>query len=196
MPGSGCTFSEFGDLLGGARYLPHAPYSILDGVYTAEFGTGEASLFMVVNRNGDPEGDRSGDILRVPCLTGARYFDVYHGQEMTVSCTGASAILRFRIEALGYGAVLRCLIGASGCIPTPGYMERMRELTRSELRTYSEQWKHLPQTLVPDQPSTAIPSSPPAGMVLLPGGDLQFDVSYGGRPSPGELIYQETTIAH
>lgn len=175
---------EFGDLLGGATYLPHVPYSLVDGVYAAEFGTAEATLLMIVNRNGDPEGDRSGDILRVPCVSGARYFDVYHGHEMTVACTGASANLRFRIEALGYGAVLRCVAGAPGCIPTPGYMERMRELTRSELRTYSDRWKHLPQTMLP-QPTTAIPTAPPVGMAMLPAGDLEFDASYGGRPSPG-----------
>lgn len=175
---------EFADVLGGATYLPHIPYSVVDGVYAAQFGTPEATLLMVVNRNGDPNGDRSGEILRVPCVTGARYFDVYHGNEMTVACTGASAILRFHIEALGYGAVLRCTDGAPACIPTPGYLERMRELTRSELRTYTDTWQHLPQTMLA-LPTTPVPAGPPAGMRMLPGGDLHFDVSYGGRPSPG-----------
>lgn len=176
---------EFSDLLGGSTYLPHIPYSLVDGVYAAQFGTDEATLLMVVNRNGDPAGDRSGDILRVPCVSGARWFDVYHGHEMTVACADGFAVLRFRIEALGYGAVLRCTNTAPTCIPTTGYMERMRELTRSELRTFTDRWQHLPQTMAPSSATPVPAGGAPAGMVMLPGGDLEFDASYGGRPSPG-----------
>ena len=119
---------QYGSLLAGAIYRPHVPFSLHDGVYVSEFGNPEAMIYMVVNRNGDPEGDRDGDIVRLPCVTGARYeyvipnpsicpdsgsiydlsitrsryFDVYHGHEMTVECIGASANLRFRIEALGF----------------------------------------------------------------------------------------------
>ena len=81
---------EFGTLLAGSIYRPHVPWSLHDGVYVSEFGNAEAMIYMVVNRNGDPEGDRSGDILRLPCVTGARYFDVYHGHEMAAECVGAS----------------------------------------------------------------------------------------------------------
>ena len=90
-----------GDLLGGADYRPHVPYSLHDGVYASEFGSPEATLWMVVNRNGEPEGDRRGEILRVPCVSGARYFDLYHGIELDVSCPGESTtVVRFAIEAL------------------------------------------------------------------------------------------------
>ena len=90
-----------GDLLGGADYRPHVPYSLHDGVYASEFGSPEATLWMVVNRNGEPEGDRRGEILRVPCVSGARYFDLYHGIELDVSCPGESTTaVRFAIEAL------------------------------------------------------------------------------------------------
>ena len=90
-----------GDLLAGADYRPHVPYSLHDGVYASEFGSPEATLWMVVNRNGEPEGDRRGEILRVPCVSGARYFDLYHGIELDVSCPGESTtVIRFAIEAL------------------------------------------------------------------------------------------------
>ena len=129
-----------GDLLAGADYRPHVPYSLHDGVYASEFGSPEATLWMVVNRNGEPEGDRRGEILRVPCVSGARYFDLYHGIELDVSCPGESTtVVRFAIEALvsrrTFAAGLRPLIlqesarslraGVRRCASLPGRRGRV-----------------------------------------------------------------------
>ena len=164
-------------------------------MYAAELGRATAGggaetlAWMVVNRNGGAEGDRSGDILRVPCVAGARFYDIYHGRELDeAACVGNVATIRLRVEALGFGAVLRCPPGdVDVCRPAAAYMERMRELTRRELRDYGPaagDWRHLPQAILPN-PTTPIPTTAPPGMVLLPAGDLEFDATYGGRPSPG-----------
>eukprot|EP01052_Picozoa_sp_SAG31_P010929 SAG31_NODE_608_length_13576_cov_23.757290_9_plen_292_part_00 len=119
---------QFGDLLGGAIYRPHVPYSLHDGVYVAEFGRSESLIYMIVNRNGGPEGDRRGDLIRIPCPSGSgvRYFDVYHGFEFDgVECSGGYAVVRYSIEALGFGAVLACQ-ASSNCMPPGSYLEEMR----------------------------------------------------------------------
>jgi len=52
-------------------------------------------------------------------------------------------------------------------------MSRMKEMTKTELSSFSHQWKPLPQQLVEIAP-TPFASSEPKGMVKVPGGNFVF----------------------
>eukprot|EP01048_Picozoa_sp_COSAG05_P013554 COSAG05_NODE_1455_length_4831_cov_1.834954_2_plen_158_part_00 len=123
--------------------------------------------------------------------TNYRYYDLYHGHAFGLSgqpqCVGGFAIVRFNLESLGYGAILRVTAGGGAPVPSEAFLERMRFLSRSELRTFSNEWSFLEQTIRPN-PTTEIPTNPtnpPSEMVRLRAGMLDFDAQYGGRPSPG-----------
>jgi iron(II)-dependent oxidoreductase len=123
------------------------------------------------------------------CCPGRRYYDLYHGHAFGLSgqpvCIDGLAIVRFHLEALGYGAILRVDQGAPA--PSDEFQARMRYLSRTELRTFSNDFQFLRQAIVPN-PTTPLPTAPdnpPPDMVRLRAGMLDFDAQYGGRPSPG-----------
>ena len=84
------------------------------------------------------------------------------------------ATLSFDLEGLGYGAVLATeekLIG-----DVQNLLSYMAERSKRPLASYSREWKAVPQTLV-EIPPTAPAQSPPEGMVRIPEGDYEFQVS-------------------
>src|SRR6202030_1185029 len=54
-------------------------------------------------------------------------------------------------------------------------MGRMKSMTASPLSRYSNEWKTLPQRLVPIDPTKA-PAAIPQGMVKIAGGDYMYKV--------------------
>jgi formylglycine-generating enzyme required for sulfatase activity len=140
------------------------------GVYASRWPLDKRTLWTIVNRN---EYGVEGRQMTVPFREGTRYFDVYHGKELTPEREGDNAILSFVLEAHGFGAVA-ALPGA----PSPelqALLERMRGITGSPLSSYSSEWKPLPQHLT-DIPPTKATASPPAGMIRIPGGEYVFKV--------------------
>jgi formylglycine-generating enzyme required for sulfatase activity len=102
-----------------------------------------------------------------------RYFDLYHGVELTPEHDGENAVLSFEIEAHGFGMIL-----ATSNQPAPAIqklMSTMKEMTAVPLSSYSHEWKVLPQQMV-DTAATQPASSLPDGMVKIPGGDYVFRV--------------------
>jgi gamma-glutamyl hercynylcysteine S-oxide synthase len=102
-----------------------------------------------------------------------RYYDLYHGTELTPEHKGDEAVLAFPIEAHGYAALLATQ-GEAG----PEFvhlMEKMRPMTASPLASYAHEWKPLPQQLV-EIPKSAPASSAPDGMILIPAADYLFKV--------------------
>ena len=172
---------EFSELLTGPVFRPHVPYSLHSGVYVSEFasepveGPGTRTIWNVVNRNGGALGDRDGDVLRVPCLEGTQvaYYDLYHGHAWPASdqprCVAGFALIRFNLEALGYGSILRIQAGSGAIEPSAEFLETMRSLTRSELRTFSNQWSFLKGAILPNPPTNipTNPTQPPPNMVRL-----------------------------
>jgi gamma-glutamyl hercynylcysteine S-oxide synthase len=124
-----------------------------------------------VNRN---EYDVDGSQIELAAQEGMRYFDLYHGVELTPGRSqGGPIVLSFLIEAQGYGALL--VSPAAPSADVEKLMANMKELSAAPLATYSHEWKVLPQHLVPIVPTKA-PSVQPAEMIRIPAGDFRFRV--------------------
>ena len=159
------------DFLVSADWEPFYP-TIEYGVFSSRWPRGRATLWTIVNRN---EYDVDGWQLSVPALDGARYFDLYHGTELTADLTREKyhAWVEFPIEAHGFGAVLQ-VVGEPDASVTQ-LLTTMNTLTNKPLASYSHERVVLSQHVVdasPTQPKPAIPR----GMVSIPAGNFLFQV--------------------
>ena len=138
------------------------------GVFASRWPLQDQTVWTIVNRN---EFDVDERQISIAHRDGQRYFDLYHGKELTPEREGADDVLSFPLEAKGYGAIL-----ATHGEPDAGLralMERMQALTERPLASYSRQWKTLPQQLVAIA-ATKPYATAPAGMVRIPGGEFLF----------------------
>ncbi|MBV8113538.1 MAG: SUMF1/EgtB/PvdO family nonheme iron enzyme [Silvibacterium sp.] len=142
----------------------------LYGVFASRWPLNGQTAWTIVNRN---EYDISGRQISVPAQDGMRYFDLYHGEELTPERDGGNDVLSFTIEAHGFGAILASKSALDA--KTQDLMARMKTMTAQPLSWYSEQWKTLPQQLV-DIPSTKPTTAIPEGMVKISAGDYVFKV--------------------
>jgi gamma-glutamyl hercynylcysteine S-oxide synthase len=129
-------------------------------------------LFTVVNRN---EYDVDGDQMKVPATQGVRDFDFYHGEELKPDVRDAGhSLIRFPIEAKGYGAVLAT--NGELSVRLKAVLARMKPLTSTPLASFSHEWKILPVQIVPIKP-TEPATSAPDDMVKIPPADFGFEVA-------------------
>jgi gamma-glutamyl hercynylcysteine S-oxide synthase len=142
------------------------------GVYSSRWPPGNETVWTIVNRN---EYDIEGDQMEILSKAGRRYFDLYNGVELKPQFRpDGRIILAFPIEANGYGAVL-------ATDHEPGQkilalMSKMRQMTVKRLSDYSQEWKVLPQQIVPiaaTKPEAAVPE----GMIEIPQADFLFKVA-------------------
>ena len=146
---------------------PMLPY----GIYASRWPLGQEEVWTIVNRN---DYDVSGPEVELPAASGMRYFDLYHGTELTPARTAdGHVILSFSIEANGYGALLLTPSAPDAGMQT--LMTKMKEMTATPLATYSHEWKVLPQEIVPIAATKPAVGSP-AGMVKIPAADFDFRV--------------------
>ena len=146
-------------------YPMHQP-----GAFASRWPLSTQTLWTIVNRG---LSDLDGPQLSVPFVQGTRYFDLYHGIELTPTRDGSNAILSFPIEAGGFGAVL-ALTGAPDA-KIQQLLAAMKPMTAQPLASFDHQWKPLSQQLVPIAPTSPV-ASPPAGMVRIPAADFLFKV--------------------
>jgi gamma-glutamyl hercynylcysteine S-oxide synthase len=142
------------------------------GVFASKWPLNKATLWTIVNRN---EYDINGTQLSVPALEGARYFDLYHGGELTPNLTreGDWARLRFPVEAHGFGAVLQVVGEPDSSIAQ--LISKMKSMTARPLANYSKDRTILAQRIVDIKPTK--PRSPTSSeMVRIPAGDFWFVV--------------------
>lgn len=181
------------DFLRSPDWEPHAPV-LQDGVFATRFPSGRGTLWTIVNRN---EYNVSGAELAVPHSAGVRYYDLWHGSELTPAVAGNNDVLSFDIESLGFAAVL----ATDSHSAPPGLNELlqfMAERSRRPLSSYSREWQPVRQSIVeiaPTKPSTTAP----AGMVRIPEGDFDFRVSgievEGGNDPGVDVQYPWEDIA-
>ncbi len=141
-------------LLASPEWVPHVP-TLQPGIFTTRFPGEDRTLWTVVNRM---EYDVTGPELRVKYQPSARYFDLWHGVELSpVLATNAegtvSAELAFEIEGHSYGAVL-----ATQETPDPdlkSLLASMKKLAEKPLAAFSFEWKFLPQDQVEIKPTPA-----------------------------------------
>jgi formylglycine-generating enzyme required for sulfatase activity len=142
----------------------------MDGVFASRWPRGEQTLWTIVNRN---EYDVNGRQMTVSHTLGMRYFDLYHGIELTPVQEGDQSVLSFVTEAHGYGAIF-----ATPGEPDDGVqhlMAKMKVLAAKPLSSFSHEWQSLPQQLVEIEPSK-VSAYPPEGMIRIDGSDFLFKV--------------------
>jgi len=156
-------------LLRSAEWEPHAAV-LQPGIFASRFPALEATLWTIVNRN---EYNVVGAQLTVAHKSGMRYYDLWHGLELTPQIANETATLNFEMEGLGFGAVLAT---GSDSKEFNELLRFMAERSRRPLTRYSREWKAVAQTLV-DIPATQAAANVPPGMVRIPEGDFDFEVN-------------------
>jgi iron(II)-dependent oxidoreductase len=147
-------------------FYPTIPY----GIFASRWPLGDRTVWTIVNRN---EYNIESRQFLVPAGPGVRYFDLYHGVELRPEHEGNQDALTFAIAAHGFGA-----IAALPGEPDPGMiqlMTKMKQLTATPLSAYPDDWKVLPQQMVPIQPTKPVATAP-SDMVRIPEGDFLFRV--------------------
>jgi gamma-glutamyl hercynylcysteine S-oxide synthase len=159
---------QFAPLLISDGWEPHTPMLRFE-VYASKWPAKDQTLWTVINRN---EYDVDGEQMSLPNTAGMHYFDVWHGIELKPEPRGDRATLRFLVEANGFGAVLAT---AAPDAKLEAFLREMKQLNSVRLDTFSKQWKVLPQTMTPIEPTKA-PAAPPEGMVRVPATQYEFEV--------------------
>jgi gamma-glutamyl hercynylcysteine S-oxide synthase len=140
------------------------------GVFASRWpGDGQA-VWTLINRN---EYDVDGVELTVPAEPGLRWFDLYHGRELTPVIQGGRATLSFPLEARGFGAVFA--VRGQPDTTLSALLTTMKSMTAEALTTFNAEWQPLAQTMTPIA-STKAYTRAPDGMVEIPGGPFQFNV--------------------
>ncbi len=94
---------KFAELLVSADWEPHTPAALQFGIYASKFPGQQETLWTIINKN---EFDVSHRQMRVPHQAGRKYYDLWHGVELTPEVKDGNATLSFEMEAEGFGAVL------------------------------------------------------------------------------------------
>jgi gamma-glutamyl hercynylcysteine S-oxide synthase len=174
-------------------WQPHTP-TVQPGVFASKFPAASRSLWTIVNRN---EYDVDGVELHVPYQVGLRYFDLWHGVELTPQIRGEEASLAFAIEGLGFGAVLATDETSSAATLQP-LLSFMADRSKRPLRTYPRAWSPVPQSMV-EISVTKPATSAPSGMVEIPEADYDFSVRgievEGGNDPGVDVQYSWEPIA-
>jgi iron(II)-dependent oxidoreductase len=141
------------------------------GVFASEWPLGEETLFTLVNRN---EYDLTGPQIELAYRSGLHYYDLWHGKELKPGASGDVITLDFDIEQHGYGAILVTPKLQSTSIEA--LMRTSTHWAETPLASLSDQWKPIPQQLIP---MTAIehPKSDPPQMLKIPEADFLFRVN-------------------
>jgi iron(II)-dependent oxidoreductase len=140
------------------------------GAFASRWTWRDQTLWTIVNRN---EFSISGPEIEIAYEPGMRYYDLWHGSELKPGIFGSAARLSFSMAKQGYGAVLAAKTLTSN---QQELLAEMRQLAQKPLSDFPTQWTFLPQRMVAMAP-TAPATSPPPGMVYIPGGSFLFRVS-------------------
>ena len=162
---------QFADLLVQQEWEPYAP-TLGYGVFASRFPGEGRTLWTVVNRN---EYGVEGEQIQIRHEPGARYYDLWNGAELTPRVAGANVVLSFAMEAKGFGAILAVLPGAAPQNLDP-VLAQARQWAQVPFGSLPHEWKFLPQRMVEIPPTQPSPGSP-AGMVPVPAGEFDFQVS-------------------
>lgn len=151
----------YADLLAAPDWRPHAA-TLQPGVFASRFG----ALWTMVNRN---DYAVEGDQVAVPAQEGMRYFDLWHGREVTPRLENGQAVLNFAFDPLGFGAIL------AATEPPAELMAAMAKDAETPLDSYSRAVGYAPQTMTPIAATTA-PAKADPGMIAIPAAEYDFRV--------------------
>ena len=160
----------FSDLVVSQDWEPFVPTAQRE-VYSSRFPAGREVLYTFINRN---EYTSDGPQIVVPSQPGTRYFDLWHGVELQPQERKGARVLTFSMEPNGYGAVLA--VEGAPRPSLPRVLSQMKEWAKTPLMSFSPDWKHIPQEIVPIAPSRKLAAGP-SNMVSVPGADFLFEAS-------------------
>lgn len=171
-------------------WVPHSPTtkpsSLFSSLWPAADGSNSSASWTIVNR--DAKNSSTGPAINITMMPPAgvtwHYYDLYHGKELAAPNSGTLSI---DLEVSGYGAVLATPNDTSADPELAVFLAKMRNMTAVPLMSLSNAWQYEQQRRVPipPAPAPALPatsskaatmSSPPAGMVKIPGGKFRFAV--------------------
>jgi iron(II)-dependent oxidoreductase len=142
------------------------------GLFASYWPLEKEAAWTLVNRS---DYVMNAELLRVKNPpAGAKFYDVYHGEELTPRMEGGDAVLTFAVEPQGFGAILQVMGKLSA--GQQALLTKMREMTKEPLESFSAEWKFLPQTQVAIAPAKAT-SDAPAGMTKIPAAEFRFVVN-------------------
>ena len=101
-----------------------------------------------------------------------RYFDLYHGMELTPERDGSRRFFAFNIEAHGYGALL-AIKGAPDAEHAE-LMAKMKQMTASRCRATRMSGSRCRRQIVDIHRQSAPAQATPGDMVKIPAGDFHF----------------------
>ncbi len=160
----------FAPLLVSQDWEPHT-HTEQYGVFASKWPGRDRTLWTLVNRNPYPIAGRQ---LVIPFRSGARYFDLWHGAEITPYRENDSSVIELPMESNGFGAVLET--SPADAADLIKILSTMKSMSKQSLAEFSAGWKSLPQQIVPIAPS-ARHANNPSGMVLIPAGTFLFRVN-------------------
>ena len=94
---------QFTGLLNSLDWEPYTPAPMQSGIYSSKFPGKQQILWTIINKN---EFDVSGKQMRVSHQAGRKYYDLWHGVELTPEIKDGQALLSFLMEHDGFGALL------------------------------------------------------------------------------------------
>ena len=147
---------------------PFAPM-LRYGVYASRWPLDGRSVWTIVNRN-----DYALDGPQMIVEEGLRYFDLYHGTELTPERQGDRLVLSFALEPKGFGAVLASQKEPDEVLRE--LMTKMRKMVEKPLGAYPHDWSPLQQQIKP-MATVVAGSGSPTGMLRIPAADFLFQVS-------------------
>jgi len=141
------------------------------GVFATAWPIDGETVLTIVNRN---EYNLTGPQLQMPYKPGLHYFDLWHGTELTPDRQGDNVNLSFDIEGHGFGAVFVSARLNNAAIQS--LMKTSQAWGATPLSSFSDQWKPLPQQMLPVT-RTPRPQSEPNNMIRIPAADYLFRVN-------------------
>ena len=161
----------YADLLTSADLEPHTP-TLQPGVFASRFPGKGQTIWTIVNRN---DYNVDGEQLSLPTRAGVRYYDLWHGIELTPSLRNGVSILSFPMESLGFGAVL-AVQGENPSQPLQDLLSVTKKDAERPLNSFSRQSPVALQTMVPIKATPTAKTAPP-GMIAIPAADYDFAVN-------------------
>jgi formylglycine-generating enzyme required for sulfatase activity len=163
-------------------------------VFASRWPHGDNTVWTIVNRNNYSFDGRQ---LSVPYKAGERYYDLYNGSELRGERDGSAVTLSFPLEARGFGAVLATTAALE---PQMAHLlDQMKTMSAKPLSTWPNEWRPLPQQIVPIGASKAYAIAPEGMMEVQATQNFEFTVQgmeVEGANDPGvDVSYSWEEVA-
>ncbi len=162
----------FSGLMVSRDWEPLVPV-LQSGVYASRFPGKDRVIWTLANRN-DYAVD--GEQIALPVRPGARYYDLWRGRALHPEMRDGRVVLRFSMEALGFGAILEDRSGAPGP-DLVSFLSTTAKDANRPLDSLSRATPFARQSMVPVVATPVWRGTVPDGMVRIPAADYDFRVN-------------------